>query len=850
MNRKNTAPRLWQYIAECARLLYWAYFKPYTLDRWLKEIHPELDRASNPFTLRAEFPSNPRLYRYAMQFWWLSAMVPLLAVPPLGQIYSLAASEPFDWPRSTLFLLGWFAGLLLVHFNSRVLNNWLALAILVANGLLLLLAIGSYLVSVLKISFLQDILGDMLSYPLYIFSVAVAFGMVFEALELTILVCAIWGIILILFMGHKTDNSDFSLWFVFLNVINGIRASITLNLINNLELENSNKTNAVFFNAIVVVFLAILWGLLEAIKTYLELLFSAFMSMIPATFRVLLWLVYLLITIAIIQLSRFISSSSLLRYLPPYFDELIRLPLPFMDRLIANAYRENRVAARQTIDYLIASTNQQGAAARAMTLIAVDSLSSCQTLGDIVFIAEQLAWFPSPPPAELGPILPQFLEISQSVRSAADATSAYRKIELLNSPIAALSNLRNSLAFSKNAELAARLGNIAQRWQGILETARTLEEESRYSREISQVYISGPSLDPETAKNRFKGRQDIFREIETVALSPQPPVLLLYGGRRSGKTSALKYLPEKVGGELVPLLVDMQGGATATTLRSLARYLAEQIIEAALKSRNLQLPYPDKRDLAEDPFPALQRWLQQVERRAPGKRFLLCLDEFERLSEVVRETGSRSPLNFLRHVMQHRQQWILLFSGSHTLDELDDYWSDYLINTRSLRLTYLREEEARELIVAPVEDFPDIYQPEAVARIVELSRCQPFLVQLLCYALVEELNRKAAGADPRATKATAADVEAIVPKALETGGMYFRELWRGTLGPQERQAIARLLRGEPATPEDSSAWRKLEQKEVLEIEATGVSEAPPTEARSFQVPLVQRYIEDFAIKEM
>ena len=171
----------------------------------------------------------------------------------------------------------------------------------------------------------------------------------------------------------------------------------------------------------------------------------------------------------------------------------------------------------------------------------------------------------------------------------------------------------------------------------MLEAARrTLEEESRYSREIPPAYIAGPALNPETAKSRFKGRWDIFREIETVALSPQPPVLLLYGGRRS--------------------------------------------------------------------------------------------------------------------------------------DELDDYWSDYLINTRSLRLTYLREEEARELIEKPVEGFPDIYQPEAVARIVELSRCQPFLVQLLCYALVEELNRKAAGADPRATKATAADVEAIVPKALETGG--------------------------------------------------------------------------------
>jgi 2-phosphoglycerate kinase len=71
------------------------------------------------------------------------------------------------------------------------------------------------------------------------------------------------------------------------------------------------------------------------------------------------------------------------------------------------------------------------------------------------------------------------------------------------------------------------------------------------SPEIRQVYIAGNSLDPATAKNRFKGRIDIFREIETMALSEHPPVLLLYGGRRTGKTSALKYLPYRLGAVIV-----------------------------------------------------------------------------------------------------------------------------------------------------------------------------------------------------------------------------------------------------------------------------------------------------------
>jgi AAA+ ATPase superfamily predicted ATPase len=129
----------------------------------------------------------------------------------------------------------------------------------------------------------------------------------------------------------------------------------------------------------------------------------------------------------------------------------------------------------------------------------------------------------------------------------------------------------------------------------------------------------------------------------------------------------------------------------------------------------------------------------RIKRTATSKRFLLCLDEFERLSKVVKVTGSRTPLNFRRHVLQHRAAWTLLFCGSHEPKELPDYWSDSLINTRTLRVSYLDEESARELIVQPVEDFTNIYEPTAIDTIIHLTRCQPYLVQLTCYEVVELL---------------------------------------------------------------------------------------------------------------
>ncbi len=204
-------------------------------------------------------------------------------------------------------------------------------------------------------------------------------------------------------------------------------------------------------------------------------------------------------------------------------------------------------------------------------------------------------------------------------------------------------------------------------------------------------------------------------------------------------------------------------------------------------------------------------------------------------------TGSRTPLNFLRNVLQHRASWTLLFSGSHEPKELPDYWSDYLINTRTLRVSYLDEESARELIVQPVENFTNIYEPTAIDTIIHLTRCQPYLVQLTCYEVVELLNRdiRENRRDSSSPKATAQDVETVIPTMLERGGQYFGELWK-SLTDSDRHLLRRLVQGETPTPQDKAVLRKLERKEILEKTESGYR---------FQVPLVQNYVEQVVEEE-
>ena len=182
--------------------------------------------------------------------------------------------------------------------------------------------------------------------------------------------------------------------------------------------------------------------------------------------------------------------------------------------------------------------------------------------------------------------------------------------------------------------------------------------------------------------------------------------------------------------------------------------------------------------------------------------------------------------------MQHRPQWVLLFSGSHTPNELAPYWSDYLINTRSLRVSYLKDSAARDLITHPIPDFPDIYSLAAVDLILHWTRRQPYLIQLLGSVIVDRLN------DPDGrltTPVTPTDIDTLVPLAIESGSQYFQELWNRTLNEPQRQVLTRLLQGDSPTDSDQDPLRGLQDKEVLERQG---------ETYVFQTPMVEAYIRE------
>lgn len=359
---------------------------------------------------------------------------------------------------------------------------------------------------------------------------------------------------------------------------------------------------------------------------------------------------------------------------------------------------------------------------------------------------------------------------------------------------------------------------------------------------VHNPFVFGQPIE-ETETNLFVGRRDVVREIEVSLLGGSAkPTLVLWGPRRMGKTSVLLQLPRLLGSEFVPAFLDAQAMQVRENVSAFFQSITASA-SAALHRRGIAMPPLAAADLAENPFSVFATWIQNAEQRLGAERhLLLCLDEFERIETSIRE--GRLPQELLdqfRHIIQHHARIVLLFAGSHRPDEMVLNWPDVLISTKLIRVSYLQEEEARQLVTQPVPEFEVSYAPGTVDGILSRTRCQPYLIQALCYELINHLNMEGR------REATAADVEVVNGRALESAHLYFAEMWR-QLDENLRsitRAVSRagdgidipsLAARIPADPETvESGLRALAGRSILEHDSTG--------RWLFQVPMVAEWVQ-------
>ncbi len=460
-----------------------------------------------------------------------------------------------------------------------------------------------------------------------------------------------------------------------------------------------------------------------------------------------------------------IDASLLVRHLV-FWNELQYLPVWGLYKHFLLVIEKNPIEGQRALNHL--KESRQSFAAQSIQLkLTIRQLYNCHDVFAISQIQRSLIIDNN----SADKILRAFSNIVTKVNSALRQPDRQKQCTSLTTVLGQLNNLTCELGTS-NDKYAKSFHSISQCWQDIinLHCHKLIEE-------LNSPYIHSGFLP--NGQQLFVGRTDISERLEKLLLDRRSPPLLLYGQRRTGKTSLLNNLGRLLPTSIIPLFVDLQGISSANDHTGFLYSLAKDMVKSAQQQRNIELPYLPYETLAVDPFMRFNEWLDTIETALAAKTALLALDEFEVLDQVLRigRFNEADILGMLRNLIQHRPKFKVLISGSHTLNEYQ-HWSSYLINAQVIHIGYLKEAEARQLIEQPIENFALRYQPPASQRVLDVTRGHPLFVQLLCAEIVALKNDQ----DPSIRRlATLADVEAAIPEALAHGSMFFSDIERNQL---------------------------------------------------------------------
>ncbi|GCE17522.1 AAA family ATPase [Dictyobacter kobayashii] len=481
----------------------------------------------------------------------------------------------------------------------------------------------------------------------------------------------------------------------------------------------------------------------------------------------------------------------MLKHSALHWDERIYLPLPFLKQLLLLAYSEQPEQTLEEILFIATERPLQLPAARSTALeIALDYLEGCLTIrqisGAFLRLNELL-----PPETQLSDprwssALTRLGEASREAMSSLQPLGIQARLNALGRMIDNLQKIRPNIAF-QDQRLNRRVRQVIESWKEA--AAREQSVLARMDQDLGHIdnpYKPGQVLEPYDPL--FVGRKDLALQLlQALNKGSRRPTLLLQGERRMGKTSTLRQLSYLLGASYIPVIYNLQDpkiyARTATFLGTISKGIEKALQERGINIDPLAFEQLQTSSYVNDPmaYRFFEYWLRRVEDllEEDDHTLLLAFDEFEKLDEHAHKgyLDLNMFLDWCRQIIQYRPRIALLFSGLHTFSDMGAQtginWSNYFVNVQSLKVSFLSELEACQLILHPKPEYPgeDIFG-EIVDRLIQQTNGHPFFVQALCSQLIDNLN-----IDKR-DRLEAQDIERAVKQLVMSWDAHFDDLWK------------------------------------------------------------------------
>lgn len=201
-----------------------------------------------------------------------------------------------------------------------------------------------------------------------------------------------------------------------------------------------------------------------------------------------------------------------------------------------------------------------------------------------------------------------------------------------------------------------------------------------------------------------------------------------------GKTSLCNYLPTYLGSGTLVVVSNFQPLSGDPH-----RETPHRRVLGDIAARSIGTPAPPESARWGEGL----NWLQDLDRTCTDRKILVVIDEVERVEDGIRAGWcSADFLDFLRAAGDALQHIRFLLLTAYPLHRLGPHWTDRLVSVTSRTISYLGEDDARELLAHPIPEFPDIYPAGGIELILTQTGRHPYLLQKAGDDLCRLLNSR------------------------------------------------------------------------------------------------------------
>ena len=293
-------------------------------------------------------------------------------------------------------------------------------------------------------------------------------------------------------------------------------------------------------------------------------------------------------------------------------------------------------------------------------------------------------------------------------------------------------------------------------------------------------YIAG---NPIRSKEIFFGRKDVFQFVRKKLSTQENNItIVLYGERRTGKTSVLYQIESgELGKEFVPVYIDIQEMARVNEPEFFIK-ITEKVIESLTRNEIMNprssiyseiTALLNEFKIKQNSYLVFNEFLDRVSCLLGEKYLILMFDEYEILERKIEERHLNPDLiRYLRSQMQSREKFSFIFAGSKKLEELKGKHWGLMFNAATYKkIRFLKKEDALDLMTIPVENRIH-YTDEAVDKILRLTACHPYFLQLFLQNLVDHLN------DINNNRVVIEEIEYVLHYLVENPSPHMIYIWQ------------------------------------------------------------------------